>query len=58
MAGKPEDLKLVHEDDPRVVAERSVNRLVHLVMSLEQQLRQARSDERRARAELGRLSVQ
>lgn len=52
---KPEDLKLDHEDDPRRSAERYLNRQVALVRSLEQQLRQAKVDERRARAELGQL---
>lgn len=50
------EFELKQEDDPRIVAERYLNRIVKEVMELEVKLRQARADERRARAELGRLS--
>lgn len=50
------EFALVAEDDPKVVAERYVNRCVRDVMDYEVKLRQARADERRARAELARLS--
>lgn len=60
MAGKPnvpakDEFRLVGEDAPREVAERYLNRIVREVMDLEVRLRQARADERRARAELARL---
>jgi len=57
MAVKPEDLKMSHEDDPRVIAERYLNRSVLRVRQLEAELRQAKSDERRARAEVGELDI-
>lgn len=57
MAGKLEDLKMVSEDvSPRGLAERSLNEVVWLVSRLEKQLRNAKIDERRLRAELGRLA--
>jgi len=60
MAGKPvvpskDEFKMVPEDDPRVQAERYLNRTVALVERLTRELRQAKSDERRARAEVARL---
>lgn len=59
MAEKPvpskDDLKLESEDMPLLVAERYLNGVVLLVGRLERELRQAKADERRARAELAGL---